>query len=290
MNNQYDIIVIGSGPAGMSAALYCARANMKTLIVEKECPGGKIIKAKEIGNYIGGSNDPFTLANSMFTQMSKSGVKYVSGDVIFIDNEDSNKKIVLNDGKEFISKALIIATGGKLGNTQFKYDYYLNKGLSYCAVCDGGFYKGKSVAVIGNNESVENTVDYLSNIASNIYFINIEDKKSVSENVENFTNIKDYVIGGKDIVEHIEIDGKTIKVDGVFYDLESNNFSGFSDKLETQNGYIKVDSNQQTNLEGIFAAGDIVNGSVKQVIVASSQGAIAALNAIKYVNKNKKDV
>ena len=208
---------------------------------------------------------------------------------IFIEENGLNKKIVLHDGKEFFAKAIIIATGGKLGGSQFKYDKYLNKGLSYCAVCDGNFYKEKSVAVIGNNDSVENTVDYLSNIAANIYFINIEDKESTSKNVENFTNIDEYAIGGENRVEYVKIGDKTINVDGVFYDLESNSFSGFSSKLETQNGYIKVDTNQQTSIEGIFAAGDIVNGSVKQVIVASSQGAIAALSAIKYINKNKKD-
>jgi thioredoxin reductase (NADPH) len=163
----------------------------------------------------------------------------------------------------------------------------LNRGLSYCAICDGGFYKDKTVAVIGNNDSVENTVDYLAGIASNIYFINIEDRESTHKNVENFTNISDYEIGGKDNIEYIIVNGKNINVDGVFYDDESNNFSGFINNLETENGYIKTNHNQETNIEGIYAAGDIVSNSVKQVIVAASQGAIAALSAIKYINKRK---
>lgn len=287
MDELYDIVVVGAGPAGMSASLYGVRANKKVLIIEKECPGGKMLKAKEIDNYIGGNTDPFKLASDMFSQVSKQGVKYVSGTVINIDLKEDYKEITLQNSKKIKSKTIILAIGGKVSSTSFKYDYYLNRGLSYCAICDGGFYKDKTVAVIGNNESVENTVDYLAGIASNIYFINIEDRESTYKNVENFTRISDYEIGGKDNIEYIIVNGKKINVDGVFYDDESNNFSGFINNLETENGYIKTNHNQETNIEGIYAAGDIVSNSVKQVIVAASQGAVAALSAIKYINKRK---
>ena len=283
----YDVIVVGAGPAGMSAALYTSRANLKTLVIEKECPGGKMIKAKTIDNYIGSESDPFKLASNMFSQVSKSGAKYVTGNVISIKLENKIKKVILSDGKEYNGKSIILAIGGKVTQNNFKYDYYLNKGLSYCAICDGSFYKGKTVAVIGDNDAVENSVDYLANIADNIYFINIEDKESTRENVENFTKVNDYEIGGKDIVKYIKIGEKMLDVDGVFYEVDSNNFSGFINEIITENGYIKVDENMQTNIEGIFACGDIVYKSVKQVVVAASQGAIAAINAIKYVNQNK---
>lgn len=284
---QYDVIVIGAGPAGMSAALYAARANMQTMIIEKECPGGKMITAKSIDNYIGGNTDPFKLASDMFSQVSKSGAKYTSGNVVSIDSYDDKKKVTLSNGQEYFAKTIIFAIGGKVSNSNFKYDYYLNKGLSYCAICDGSFYKGKSVAIIGNNECVENSVDYLANIADNIYFINIEGKESTRENVENFVNVKEYEIGGKDSIEYVKVADKMIRVDGVFYEVDSNNFSGFVDQIKTQNGYIIVDENMQTNIDGIFACGDIVYKSIKQVVVAASQGAVAALSAIKYVNKNK---
>ena len=283
----YDVIVVGAGPAGMSAALYTSRANLKTLVIEKECPGGKMIKAKTIDNYIGSESDPFKLASNMFSQVSKSGAKYVTGNVISIKLENKIKKVILSDGKEYNGKSIILAIGGKVTQNNFKYDYYLNKGLSYCAICDGSFYKGKTVAVIGDNDAVENSVDYLANIADNIYFINIEDKESTRENVENFTKVNDYEIGGKDVVKYIKIGEKMLDVDGVFYEVDSNNFSGFINEIITENGYIKVDENMQTNIEGIFACGDIVYKSVKQVVVAASQGAIAAINAIKYVNQNK---
>lgn len=287
MDNVYDIIIVGSGPAGMSAGLYSARANMKTLVIEKECPGGKILKAKSIDNYIGGNSDPFKLSSDMFSQMSKSGAKYITGTVISIVNEEKTKKVILSNGKEYWAKAIILAIGGKVSQTEFKYDYYLNKGLSYCAVCDGSFYKGKSVAIIGNDEAVENAVDYLSNIASNIYFINIEGKKSTRENVENYTYVNEYEIGGNPNIEYIKIGDKTISVDGVFYEVDSNNLGGFVDILETKNNYIITDNNMSTNVEGIYACGDVVSDSIKQVAIAVSQGATAALNAIKYVNKNK---
>ena len=283
----YDVIVVGAGPAGMSAALYTSRANLKTLVIEKECPGGKMIKAKTIDNYIGSESDPFKLASNMFSQVSKAGAKYVTGNVISIKLENKIKKVILSDGKEYNGKSIILAIGGKVTQNNFKYDYYLNKGLSYCAICDGSFYKGKTVAVIGDNDAVENSVDYLANIADNIYFINIEDKESTRENVENFTKVNDYEIGGKDVVKYIKIGEKMLDVDGVFYEVDSNNFSGFINEIITENGYIKVDENMQTNIEGIFACGDIVYKSVKQVVVAASQGAIAAINAIKYVNQNK---
>ena len=283
----YDVIVVGAGPAGMSAALYTSRANLKTLVIEKECPGGKMIKAKTIDNYIGSESDPFKLASNMFSQVSKSGAKYVTGNVISIKLENKIKKVILSDGKEYNGKSIILAIGGKVTQNNFKYDYYLNKGLSYCAICDGSFYKGKTVAVIGDNDAVENSVDYLANIADNIYFINIEDKESTRENVENFTKVTDYEIGGKDVVKYIKIGEKMLDVDGVFYEVDSNNFSGFINEITTENGYIKVDENMKTNIEGIFACGDIVYKSVKQVVVAASQGAIAAINAIKYVNQNK---
>ena len=287
MNNFYDVIIVGAGPAGMNAALYASRANLKTLMIEKECPGGKMMKTKIIENYIGSSSEnAMELASDMFAKSIKYGAKYKQGNVIAISVDDKYKKVILSTKEEYICYSLIIASGGKVDKNNFKYDYYLNKGLSYCVVCDANFYKDKEVAIIGNNKSIDD-VDYLSNIAKKVYFINKENELSNRDNVENFININDYEISGVDKVEKIVIKDKKIDIDGVFYLDDSNSFSGFVDNLETEKGYIKVDNNMHTNIEGIYACGDIVNKNIKQVISACGDGALAALEAIKYVNKLK---
>lgn len=287
MNELYDVIIIGAGPAGMNAALYTSRANMKTLMIEKECPGGKMMKTKIIDNYIGSSsNDAMKLASDMFAQSIKYGAKYKQGNVVSIENDIEYKKVVLSNGETLTAKSLILAMGGKLSKDTFKYDNYLNKGLSYCVVCDANFYKDKVVALIGDNKAIED-VDYLANIARKVYFINKGNECSNKSNVENFVNEKEYKIIGKDKVEKIEINNQSYDIDGMFYVSDTNSFNGFVENLETENGYIKVDNNMHTNIDGIYACGDIVNKNIKQVISACGDGALAALEAIKYVNKRK---
>lgn len=286
MTEQYDVIVIGAGPAGMNAAMYTSRANIKTMMIEKECPGGKMMKTKVIDNYIGGSTtNAMELASNMFSQSIKYGAKYKQGNVVSIEDGEL-KKVILSNGEEYYCKALILAVGGKLSNKGFKYDNYLNKGLSYCVVCDANFYKNKVVALIGDNKAIED-VDYLSKIAQKIYFINKDDAQSNKTNVENFNNVNDYEILGLDNVEKIKINDIELAVDGVFYVMDTNSFNGFSTNLELDNGYIKVDNNMNTSIKGIFACGDIVNRNIKQVISACGDGASAALEAIKYINRLK---
>lgn len=287
MDGIYDVIIIGAGPAGMNAALYASRANMNTLMIEKECPGGKMMKTKIIDNYLGGStNDAIKLASDMFAQSIKYGAKYKQGNVVSIESNKEYKKVVLSNGESQLAKSLILAMGGKLSNDTFKYDHYLNKGLSYCVVCDANFYKDKIVALIGDNKSIEE-VDYLANIASKVYFINRGNEYSNKSNVENFVNMKDYKLLGEEKIESIEVNNNIYQIDGAFYISDTNSFNGFVDNLEIQNGYIKVDNNMHTNIEGIYACGDIVNKNIKQVISACGDGALAALEAIKYVNKRK---
>ena len=287
MKNNYDVIIVGAGPAGMNAALYASRANMKTLMIEKDCPGGKMMKTKVIDNYIGGiSINAQELASSMFAQSIQYGAKYKQGNVVSIEEEAGYKKVILSDGEVYYSKALILAVGGKLNKETFKYDNYLNKGLSYCVVCDGNFYKDKKVAIIGDDKAIED-VNYLSRIAKTIYFINSESLKSDKSNVENFTNIKEYSILGVERVEGVEVEGQYFEIDGAFYVKDTNSFNGFSTNLELEKGYIKVDNNMHTNLVGVFACGDIVNRNIKQVISACGDGASAALEAIRFINSKK---
>jgi thioredoxin reductase (NADPH) len=176
--------------------------------------------------------------------------------------------------------------GGKLSNDNFKYDNYLNKGLSYCVVCDANFYKDKIVALIGDNKSIED-VDYLSNIAEKVYFINKQNQCSNKINVENFINVKDYKLIGKEKIEKLEVNNNVYDIAGAFYVSDTNSFNGFINDLDSENGYIKVDNNMHTSIDGIFACGDIINKNIKQVISACGDGALAALEAVKYVNKRK---
>ena len=287
MKDIYDVIIIGAGPAGMNAALYASRANMNTLMIEKECPGGKMMKTKIIDNYIGGSStDAMKLASDMFAQSIKYGAKYKQGNVVSILNKSDEKEIVLSSGEKISSKSLILATGGKLSNDNFKYDNYLNKGLSYCVVCDANFYKDQTVALIGDNKSIED-VDYLSNIAKKVYFINKQEQCSNKSNVENFINVKDYKLIGEEKIEKVEINANRYDIAGAFYVSDTNSFNGFINDLDSENGYIKVDNNMHTSIDGIFACGDIINKNIKQVISACGDGALAALEAVKYVNKRK---
>ena len=283
----YDIIVVGAGPAGMNATFYASRANMKVMMIEKECPGGKMMKTKIIDNYIGGSSiNAMELASNMFSQAIQYGAKYKQGNVVAIETEDKLKKVILSNGERYFAKALILAVGGKISSDTFEYDHFLNRGLSYCVVCDANFYKNKKVALIGDNESIED-VNYLSKIVEKVYFINNQESVSDKVNVENFPKTVTYKIVGDKKVDKVVIADKVIDVDGVFYVKNTNSFNGVSSSLELEKGYIKVDNNMHTNIEGIFACGDIVNKNIKQVISACGDGASAALEAIKYVHKNK---
>lgn len=273
----------------MSAALYTSRANLSTLMIEKECPGGKMLKTKLIENYIGGNADAMKLASDMFAQSIKFGAKYKQGNVVAIESVENYKKITLNSGEILYAYGLILAIGGKMSNKDFLYDKYLNKGLSYCVVCDASFYKGKDVALIGDNKAIED-VDYLANIARKVYFINKENEYSNRDNVENFVNTENYIILGEENVENIVIKDVKYKIDGVFYVNDSNSFNGFVENLDLDNGYIIVDKYMHTNIDGVYACGDIVNKTIKQVSTAVGDGAIAGLEAIKYVNRTKRSI
>ncbi len=295
MDNVYEIIIIGAGPSGMNAALYASRANMKTIMIEKECPGGKMTKTKVIDNYIGGSStDALELASNMFAQSIKYGAKYKQANVVGIE-DGKYKRIVLSSGEIIEGKSVILAMGGKLGKDNFKYDYYLNKGLSYCVVCDANFYKDKVVALIGDNKAIDD-VDYLSNIAKKVYVLNRTDifkageyklnKMKQMKNVEILTNAAVKGINGNEVLESVYLvinkKKQNLKVDGLFVaighepDLDFINFEIGLDKY----GFIKVDDEQKTSVENVFACGDIVSKKFKQVITACADGARAGNSCI----------
>lgn len=301
---DYDLIIVGCGPAGMNACLYATRANLRTLVIEKEYPGGKIVTAKKVENWIGTESiDGADLALSMFKHSFSYGGVYEQNNVLDIINKGEYKEVILKD-KKYTCYAVIIATGISERKMKIKGDeQYIGKGVSYCAVCDGSLYKNQDVAVIGNSNHALEDVLYLTEIVNKVILINPEENfkasnyliSAINNNskvlIYNRSKIKE--IKGNAAVNSIvvEQDGEIIELDvsAVFPLLGISSDGMFAAKLgiTDNNNYIKTTSNLQTDIEGIYAAGDCLNKPLKQVITATSDGAIAAIEAAKYIKNIK---
>ena len=289
---MYDTIIIGSGPSGMSAAIYLKNANKKVVIFEKEVPGGKILKAKKINNYLGFNNiEPSQISYDMYKQLIDLNIDILIEKVIDVKKENDIIIVKTNKG-EYQSKTLLIACGRVEKSLNIENESKLiGKGISYCAECDGSLYKDKIVSVVGNSSSsIEETI-YLSNIASKVYYINYSNEE-ININKQNV-----YIINNKNIVSIQENDDKLYSItlsdneqiinDGLFI------LNGYTPNTEfiknlnikEDNGYILVSNDMQTNIDGIYASGDIIKKDLYQIITAASEGAVAAVNIIKSLNK-----
>lgn len=294
---MYDIIIVGAGPAGLSAALYALRANKKVLIFEANTYGGQIINAAKMENYPGiKSISGFDYATELYNQVMDLGAEIKYETVIRIDE---NKNVITNNGT-YNSKAIILATGAKNRKLGIKNENeYLGKGLSYCATCDGNFYKDKIVAVVGGGNTAITDAIYLSDIVSKVYLIHRKDsfradEKYISElkqkhNVEFVLNTNITRLYGDDILEGIELDnGLNIALNGLFIAVgqEPKN-EIFSNIINIdEKGYIISEDGVHTNIDGIYVAGDARVKELRQVVTAVSDGAIAATTAILEM-KNK---
>ena len=294
---MYDIIIVGAGPAGLTAALYALRANKKVLIFEANTYGGQIINAAKMENYPGiKSISGFDYATELYNQVMDLGAEIKYETVIRIDE---NKNIITNNGA-YNCKAIILATGAKNRKLGIKNENeYLGKGLSYCATCDGNFYKDKIVAVVGGGNTAITDAIYLSDIVSKVYLIHRKDsfradEKYISElkqkhNVEFVLNTNIMRLYGDDILEGIELDnGLNIALNGLFIAVgqEPKN-EIFSNIINIdEKGYIISEDGVHTNVDGIYVAGDARVKELRQVVTAVSDGAIAATIAILEM-KNK---
>lgn len=299
---MYDIIIIGAGPAGLTAGIYASRASKSVLILEALSYGGQIINTPDIENYptelhISGVE----FATKLYNQAKELGSTIKFQKVIEIKNNKDYKEVITTK-ESFKSKAVIIATGcenRKLGLPL--EDELVGKGISYCATCDGNFYKNKTVAVVGGGNTALEDALYLSDIAKVVYLIHRReefraDQKTVSQlkerkNVEFILNSNVTKLNKNEKLESIEVtnkDGetKTINLDGLFVAIgripENENFSKIVNVDES--GYIIASENCLTNVEGIFVAGDNRTKNVRQLVTATSDGAVASLEAIKYIN------
>lgn len=299
----YDIIIIGAGPAGITASIYGKRADKKVLVLEENCVGGQIINTMDIENYPACYHvNGFDFADNLYKQAMdlKAEIKFEK--VIEIKNKKI-KEVITNKNK-YLGKTIIIATGLTHRKLELANEKdFIGKGISYCATCDGNFYKNKVVAVIGGGNTAVNDAIYLANIASKVYLIHRReelraDLKDINllkskKNVEFILNSNIVKINGKDHLESVDIknkDGsiKNIEISGLFIAIGHIPLNEcFSNLLKLDNsGYVLSKENCHTNLNGIFVAGDIRKKDIRQLVTAVSDGAVAAMEAVKYL-KNK---
>ncbi len=296
---MYDAIVIGAGPAGLTAAIYLKRANKNVLVLESKSYGGSIINASKIENYPACPNiSGYDLATNLYKQAKELGAVIKFEEVIEI-NWNKEKKIITNKG-EYNTLSLIIATGSTVRKLGFE-DKYIGKGVSFCATCDGNFFKGKVVAVIGGGNTAIDDALYLADIAKKVYLIHRRDefradKKTIDllkkkNNIKYVLNSNVVKINGNERVESIDVLSndkiKTFTIDGLFIaigQVPNSDIFKHIVKLD-EDGYIKGTNNCHTSRTGIFVAGDVRNKKVRQLVTATSDGAIAAIEAINYLNK-----
>ena len=287
---MYDIIIIGAGPAGISASLYAKRANMNVLVIYKGT--SNLENATKIENYYG-FPDGITgqdLYNSGIMQAKNLGVDFRVSEVTSIEYQQDCFNVKTPEN-EYNAKSVIISTGNKKLKPNIKgINEFEGKGISYCAICDGFFYRNKKVAVIGSGEFAFSEAKMLSNVVKDITILtNGEQIKSVRNNFKiNTKKIKKIV--GSEKVEKIVIEDLTeIDIDGIFIALGEAGANDFAKTLGiiTENDNIKVNENMETNVPGVFACGNITGGLL-QVSKAVYEGAKAGLSAVKYVKEIKK--
>lgn len=302
--NIYDIVIIGGGPAGMTAGIYGGRAELKTLILEKNFHGGQMVSTSDIENFPAlPDTNGIELSNKMLEHAKKFGAKIDYKGVDKIEVLDNGlKKLTTSNGEEILTKTVILsmgATSRKLGIE--KEDKFTGRGLGYCAVCDGGFYRNKVVAVNGGGDTAVEDALYLSRICKKVYLIHRRDelranktlqnrlKKSEVEVVWNST-IKEIV--GEDKLEGVVVTNKVtgedskIELDGLFVAIGTIPTSDLAKGVVEMDsrGYIIANEDCETSVPGIYAVGDIRVKSLRQVITAAADGAIAVFAAEKYIN------
>ena len=298
--NNYEVIIIGAGPAGMSAAIYFKRAGINPLIIEKSAPGGTLNKTSKIENYPGYTDkDGTTLAFRMYSQIEELGVKLKIEEVINIE-ESGDLFTIKTENNEYKTKYVLIGTGKTPRKLDVKdSERFEGKGISYCAICDGALYKGKDIAIVGGGNSAMEATSYMSSIANKIYIINRSsvlraDKKEQDEvlkkeNVEVLLDSKiEEIISKEDKLAGIKLStAKEISVEGIFVCIgQEPNYAYYQNLgLNTDDKGIIVDNNMKTSKDGIYAVGDAISKDLYQVVNAVAEGAVAATCIIKELKK-----
>ena len=282
---MYDCLIIGGGLAGLTAAIYTARAGLSTAVIEGEQCGGQAVMADLVENYPGFVGSGYELAEKTEQQAENVGVEIIYDEIESVDFEGKVKKAVGFENS-YEGKFVIVATGAKHKRAGFQgEENFTGAGVSYCAVCDGAFFADMEVAVIGGANTAVSEAIYLSNICKKVYLIYRKDKLRADNtlverlntkgNIEVLYNIIPVKVDGNDNVEKLITDKGELSVKGVFVAVGFNpSTTIFENKLELDEyGYIKTDSNLATNVSGVFAVGDCRTKQLRQMITAASDGA-----------------
>ena len=309
MDKMYDAIIIGGGPAGLTAAIYLARARYKVLVVEKEKIGGQITITSEVVNYPGIiSTSGSELTSTMFQQAQNFGAEFLSADVTDLNLNNKIKEIITSKGI-LKTLAVIIATGANPRKVGFEgEDRFQGRGVAYCATCDGEFFTGKDLLVIGGGFAAVEESIFLTKYARSITICVRSDEfkcaRSVSDELKKYPSIKVLFntelvkVDGENSVESAKLINNLTREETDFSSSDGQNFgvfvfagyvpntSLFKDKIKLDdNGYVITDENRMTSVEGVFAAGDLCVKNLRQVVTAVSDGAISATTAEKHISK-----
>ena len=304
----WDVIIVGAGPAGLAAGIYAGRSQLKTVILDQMMPGGQLLITEQIENYPGFHDGitGFELSEKLRVHAEKFGAVIENGQPVSSVDLDGELFVVRTEGGEIKGKTLIWAAGSiaKKLNVPGEAEF-IGRGVSYCAVCDGAFFKDRVVAVIGGGDSALEEALYLTKFASKVYLIHrrdrfravkiIQDRVKRNEKIEPVLNKVVVSINGTQFVESLTLKdtmtGETteLPVDGVFIFIGNEpNVAPVVHLVETtEQGFIITDEEMRTKTPGLFAAGDVRHKSLKQVVTAAADGAVAAMSATKYLEEKE---
>lgn len=305
MENKYDVIVLGGGPAGYTAAMYTARAGLSTLVIEKLYAGGQMTQTPNIENYPGFPDgiDGVLLGMNFQAGAQNAGIQTLNAEVTAVSLQGSEKVLTTAVG-DFIGRAVIIATGADHRHLGLPREWELTgKGVTYCATCDGMFYRGKTVAVVGGGNSAASEALVLSRIAKKVYLVHRRDSLKASksyheklqqaENVEFVWNSQVSQLLGEEKLSGVKLmdvesgQERKLEFDGLFISVgRSPATELFHGQLELdEGGYIVADESTRTSIPGVYAVGDVRTKTVRQIVTAAADGAIAAHFAEEYLLK-----
>ena len=302
--NEFDVIVIGAGPAGLTAGLYAARAGLSVAVFERISPGGQLAQTSEVENYPGFPNgaEGWQLAFDMQQQALNFGVQIVSAEVTAVDFSGKMKSVITPNG-DYAAKSIIIATGAHHREMGLEGEHELQgKGISYCATCDGNFFRGKDAIVVGGGNTAVGDAMYLSRICNKVYLVHRRDKLRATpiynerlaalDNIEFVWNSapkqilsQDGVVTGLRVKSNQTGEERDIAASAVFVAIgnaPSTDFLEGAVELD-EAGYVVADESGKTNVAGVFVAGDVRTKALRQVVTAVADGALAAENAAEFV-------